>query len=109
MKSLVKSQGCVVVVVVCKNEKSILNFIWKFQRIQNNQNNLEKEEQSGGFISPDFKTFYKHRVIKTAAAKSLQSCPTLCDPIDGSPPGKNTGTGITRDIQSNGTKFRVHK
>jgi len=27
--------------------------------------------------------------MKTAAAagKSLQSCPTLCDPIDGSPPG----------------------
>ena len=22
-----------------------------------------------------------------AAAKSLQSCPTLCDPINGSPPG----------------------
>ena len=31
-----------------------------------------------------------HNVICTAAAaaaKSLQSCPTLCDPIDGSPPG----------------------
>ena len=35
-----------------------------------------------------------------AAAKSLQSCPTLCDPMDGSPPGspwdspgKNTGVG----------------
>ena len=37
-----------------------------------------------------------------AAAKMLQSCPTLCDPIDGSPPGspcpwdspgKNTGVG----------------
>ena len=25
--------------------------------------------------------------MPTAAAKSLQSCPTLCDPIDGSPPG----------------------
>ena len=25
--------------------------------------------------------------IAAAAAKSLQSCPTLCDPIDGSPPG----------------------
>ena len=25
--------------------------------------------------------------MHTAAAKSLQSCPTLCDPIDGSPPG----------------------
>ena len=23
----------------------------------------------------------------TAAAKSLQSCPTLCDPIDSNPPG----------------------
>ena len=38
----------------------------------------------------------------TAAGKSLQSCPTLCDPIDHSPPrlpcpwdspGKNTGVG----------------
>ena len=26
-----------------------------------------------------------------AAAKSLQSCPTLCDPIDGSPPGSVPG------------------
>ena len=25
--------------------------------------------------------------IAAAAAKSLQSCPTRCDPIDGSPPG----------------------
>ena len=25
--------------------------------------------------------------VSAAAAKSLQSCPTLCDPIDGSPPG----------------------
>ena len=27
------------------------------------------------------------RFAATAAAKSLQSCPTLCDPRDGSPPG----------------------
>ena len=33
------------------------------------------------------------RAAAAAAAKSLQSCPTLCDPIDGSPPGKNTGVG----------------
>ena len=26
-------------------------------------------------------------LIVAAAAKSLQSCPTLCDPRDGSPPG----------------------
>ena len=32
--------------------------------------------------------FLNHqRQIAAAAAKSLQSCPTLCDPIDGSPPG----------------------
>ena len=29
----------------------------------------------------------KERKKAAAAAKSLQSCPTLCDPIDGSPPG----------------------
>ena len=28
-----------------------------------------------------------HFHIATAAAKSLQSCLTLCDPVDGSPPG----------------------
>ena len=28
-------------------------------------------------------------VINAAAAKSLQSYPTLCDPIDGSPPGSS--------------------
>ena len=44
----------------------------------------------------------------TAAAKLLQSCPTLCDPIDGSPPGssvhgdspgKNSGVGCHALLQ----------
>ena len=33
---------------------------------------------------------YYHRIVlisQAAAAKLLQSCPTLCNPIDGSPPG----------------------
>ena len=30
---------------------------------------------------------YKWLAAAAAAAKSLQSCPTLCDPRDGSPPG----------------------
>ena len=41
-----------------------------------------------------FSTFYRGSILYTlciciscAAAKSLQSRPTLCDPIDGSPPG----------------------
>ena len=33
------------------------------------------------------------RTTVAATAKSLQSCPTLCDPIDGSPPG-STVPGI---------------
>ena len=33
-------------------------------------------------MSPDF-----YLPIHAAAAKSLQSCLTLCDPVDGSPPG----------------------
>ena len=33
------------------------------------------------------KTTNQISCIYAAAAKSLQSCPTLCDPIDGSPPG----------------------
>ena len=43
----------------------------------------------------------KEPAAAAASAKSLQSCPTLCDPIDGSPPAplslgfsrQNTGVG----------------
>ena len=34
-------------------------------------------------------TRFTQLTIFTAAAKLLQSCPTLCDPIDGSPPGSS--------------------
>ena len=34
-------------------------------------------------------TSYWHLLDLIAAAKSLQSCPTLCDPIDGGPPGSH--------------------
>ena len=33
------------------------------------------------------KIYFKMKTIAAAAAKSLQSCPTLCNPIDGSQPG----------------------
>ena len=32
-------------------------------------------------------SFHSIILSAAAAAKSLQSCPTLCDPVDGSPPG----------------------
>ena len=40
----------------------------------------------------------------TAAAKSLQSCPTLCDPIDGSPPG-SPSLGFSRQEHWSGLPF----
>ena len=40
-----------------------------------------------------FTTLY---VSAAAAAKSLQSCPTLCDPIDGSP----LGSSVPRILQA---------
>ena len=39
-----------------------------------------------GFFICSFSSCFRCRVA-AAAAKSLQLCPTLCDPIDGSPPG----------------------
>ena len=39
-----------------------------------------------------------------AAAKSLQSCPTLCDPIDGSPPGSSV-LGFSRQEHWSGLPF----
>ena len=49
---------------------------------------------SRGVFSPDyshlsflFKVLHRSKLDGSAAAKSLQWCPTLCDPIDSSPPG----------------------
>ena len=51
-----------------------------------NLGNLEAESRV--FISRVLSSLYLlSPAAAAAAAKSLQSCPTLCDPIDGSPPG----------------------
>ena len=50
-----------------------------------------KDNFKNWWVSSSVVSQYKVRVkaaaAAAAAAKSLQSCPTLCDPIDGSPPG----------------------
>ena len=43
--------------------------------------------QSMGLQRVSHERAHIHAAAAAAAAKSLQSCPTLCDPIDGSPPG----------------------
>ena len=46
----------------------------------------------------------KLAVAAAAAAKSLQSCPTLCDPIDGSPSGSPI-LGFSRQERWSGLPF----
>ena len=58
----------------------------------------------------------KHAAAAAAAAKSLQSCPTLCDSIEGSPPGSPVpGILQARTLEwvaisfSNGWKWKVKR
>ena len=52
----------------------------------------DMEQQTGSKLGKEYiKAVYCHPAyltyMQSTAAKSLQLCPTLCDPIDGSPPG----------------------
>ena len=47
---------------------------------------------------------YHSDCSRLIAAKSLQSCPTLCDPIDGSPPG-SLSLGFSRQEHWSGLPF----
>ena len=63
-------------------------------QVKKQQLELGMEEQTGSKLGNEYiKAVYCHPAYSTymqsaaAAAKSLQLCPTLWDPIDGSPPG----------------------
>jgi len=63
-----------------------INYIWLHITMYCN---IPYSRASSPFTSPP-KRHCGHIIFPAAAAaaaKSLQSCPTLCDPIDGSPPG----------------------
>ena len=55
------------------------------QKTPNSQSSLEKEEWS----LRNQRSWLQTILQNYSAAKSLQSCPTLCDPRDGSPPGSS--------------------
>ena len=56
---------------------------------------LDMEQRTSSKLGKEYiKTIYSHPAYlndmqNAAAVKSLQSCPTLRDPIDGSPPGSS--------------------
>ena len=59
-------------------------------QVKKQQSELDMEQQTGSKPGKEYiKVAYCHPAYLTymQSAKSLQSCPTLCDPIDGSPPG----------------------
>ena len=49
--------------------------------------NLRRRYNNYKYICTQHRSTAICKTNAAAAAKSLQSCPTLCDPIDGSPPG----------------------
>ena len=54
----------------------------------------------------DLRSCMLHAAAAAAAAKSLQSCPTLFDPIDGSPPGSPVPClGFSRQEHWSGLPF----
>ena len=88
---------------------------WWFKKFCQGNEGLVDEERSGHQSEIDndqLRGLLKLILLQlqaAAAAKSLQSCPTLCNPIDGSPqaprpwdsPGKNTGVGCHFLLQYN--------
>ena len=53
---------------------------------------------------------YTLTIPSAAAAKSLQSCPTLCDPIDGNPPGSPVpGILQARTLEWGAISFSSHE
>ena len=76
--------------------------MWHLKDIKNSNNSTKRQSNLKNgqrtqrhFSKKHIQVASKHKkrcsmslvTAAAAAAKSLQSCPTLCDPIDGSPPG----------------------
>ena len=82
----------------------IANILWIIEKARESQKNMY-------FCFIDYaKVFdcvdHTAAAAAAAAAKSLQSCPTLCDPIDGSPPGSpSPSLGFSRQEYWSGLPF----
>ena len=68
------------------------------------QDEMASELRSGGEVRCEEETQDGHFAAAAAVAKSLQLCPTLCDPRDGSPPGFPS-LGLSRQEHWSGLPF----
>ena len=82
-------------------------------QVKKQQLELDMEQQTGSKYGKEYvKAVYCHpayliymqNAAAATAAKLLQSCPTLCDPIDGSPPG-SLSLGFSRQEHWSGLPF----
>ena len=92
-------------------DKGRENMGWCDKNLQIFEALMEKEVEI--IFKMAAKLLYMHAAA-AAPAKSLQSCPTLCDPIDGSPPGSPVpGTLQAKTVEwvaisfSNAWKWKV--
>ena len=59
-------------------------------------------------LSPEI--LFRQTAVAAATAKLLQSCPTLCSPLDGSPPGSSThGIFQARVLEWSAVAFSVRQ
>ena len=67
------------------------NTVWtmNFQMFKLNLEKAEEPEIKLSVSAESLKKQENSRKTSATAAKLLQSCPTLCDPMDGSPPGSS--------------------
>ena len=78
-------------------------FCLSYYSVQNTQGQ-QRGHNSSRIIISILNYFCNHAAAAAAAAKSLQSCPTLCDPIDDSPPG-SPSLGFSRQEHWSGLPF----
>ena len=93
---------CIIITLISRQHNLIIASFPQLAWIglQNPLNTFQAATTSGLELLHKLK--YLKECVKAAAAaaaKSLQSCPTLCDPIDGSPPGSPV-PGILRPSQT---------
>jgi len=106
MENLVKPAGttdnCIRGIYVCAPVTplpQVLTITKELTKKKENQRKSTRKYERYFFLFGGVKT-----LSAAAAAKSLQSCPTLCDPIDGSPPGSPV-PGFSRQEHWSGLPF----
>ena len=68
-------------------QSNLMHHINKRQKLHDHLNKYRKRIWENSTSFPNKNSYQSGYAAAAAAAKSLQSCPTLCDPRDGSPLG----------------------